>query len=258
MVRQRTLSDVRLFDKRMAPGESYPSHVHDGAVITLVLSGSYAEAFERCEHACRSWSVQYKPAGIEHTTACGGSGVRMAIVEVHPRLAGALGLTEQETPALLDCGVPSAVAATIFALAFGRGPERHLQAALDRLIGTVTERLSALAGPEPPGWILEARDSIRDIRRPAPTLATLAAARGVHPVHLARVFRRHFGCSAGTYLRRCRTDRAVRELIGSDVPLATLACRLGYHDQSHMTREFTREVGVPPQRFRRLTAATGD
>jgi AraC family transcriptional regulator len=84
-------------------------------------------------------------------------------------------------------------------------------------------------------------------------LAAIAAEVDIHPVHMARVFRRHFGCSPGTYLRRLRVRQACRLLTETDRPLAHVALDLGYADQSHFTRTFKRSLGVPPGEYRRLT-----
>ncbi len=57
--------------------------------------------------------------------------------------------------------------------------------------------------------------------------------------------------------RRMRIDRAVNSLTRSGAPLAELAMDLGYADQSHFTREFKRETGWSPGRFRSVAASLG-
>ena len=79
----------------------------------------------------------------------------------------------------------------------------------------------------------------------------VARAVGVHPVYLARLFRRLHGCTLATYARRCRVEYAVRLLEG-DEPLAAVALSSGFFDQSHFTRAFQRIVGTPPAEMRRL------
>ncbi len=88
------------------------------------------------------------------------------------------------------------------------------------------------------------------------TLDDLGAAAGVHPLHLARAFRRYFGCSVGGYVRRLRVEAASCALLDADEPLARVAHRFGFTDQSHFTRVFARVMGVPPGRFRLGHAAS--
>ena len=87
-------------------------------------------------------------------------------------------------------------------------------------------------------------------------LVELAGAVGVHPTHLARVFRAHYGVSVGEYGRRLKVERAAKEVARSDTPLNVIALRAGFADQSHFTRVFKRYVGTTPARFRAETLGT--
>ncbi len=60
------------------------------------------------------------------------------------------------------------------------------------------------------------------------TLDEIAAHAGVHPVHLATVFRRRFDCTIGDYIRDRRIEYASRELTTSSTPLALIALDAGF------------------------------
>lgn len=75
----------------------------------------------------------------------------------------------------------------------------------------------------------------------------LAEAIGVSARTLQRVFYEHVGVSPKRVIRRFRLHEALDVLArGEDEALATLAARLGYTDQAHLTRDFAELVGVPP------------
>jgi AraC family transcriptional regulator len=96
---------------------------------------------------------------------------------------------------------------------------------------------------------------LRDqFREKAPSLEELARAAGVHPVHLARSFRRATGSTVGAFVRQLRVDWAVRQLVSTDMPLAELSVEAGFSDQSHFTRLFRATLGETPARYRRLHA----
>jgi AraC family transcriptional regulator len=82
-------------------------------------------------------------------------------------------------------------------------------------------------------------------------LTELAAIAQVHPAHLARTFRVSFDCTIGEYTRRLRVAQARELLASSALSIAAIAAECGFADQSHMTRVFRREVGVPPAVYRR-------
>jgi AraC family transcriptional regulator len=84
------------------------------------------------------------------------------------------------------------------------------------------------------------------------SVAEIAAAVGVHPLHLARTFRRFFNCSPGEYLRKCRIQLAANLLLGSKKTLAEIALISGFADQSQFTRSFRQYTGNTPANFRRV------
>jgi AraC-like DNA-binding protein len=66
---------------------------------------------------------------------------------------------------------------------------------------------------------------------------------------LQRLFSDYVGVSPKWVVRRFRMHEAAARAGDSDVDWALLARELGYYDQSHFVREFTRTVGVPPTRY---------
>jgi AraC family transcriptional regulator len=93
----------------------------------------------------------------------------------------------------------------------------------------------------------------RDELGPA-SVTALAREAGVHPVHLARTFRRRHGMTMGTFALDRRLDRA-RRLLASPMALVDIAAELGFADQSHFTRMFRRRAGVTPGKARALLRA---
>ena len=120
----------------------------------------------------------------------------------------------------------------------------ELLAALSR---SRIERLPAGTAP----WLDETRDRLHADLANRPSLSQLAAAVGVHPVTLARAFRRTFGCTVGEYLRRLRIERAAELLVSGTQPLAEIALGAGFADQSHFSNVFRRRLGMSPSAFRR-------
>ncbi|MCC7125370.1 MAG: helix-turn-helix transcriptional regulator [Acidobacteria bacterium] len=105
-------------------------------------------------------------------------------------------------------------------------------------------------GPDSPRWFGRTLDYLEANFRDELTLARIAAAAGVHPVHLARDFRRRQGITVGDYVRSLRVGWACRELIATDRPIIDIAMQAGFCDQSHMTRVFRRQAGLTPTQFR--------
>jgi AraC-like DNA-binding protein len=124
---------------------------------------------------------------------------------------------------------------------------------LEILAGAARVRETRMGGTVP-RWVAEARDLLHDPGQVA-SLGELATVVGVHPVTLARGFRKAYGCSVGAYLRWLRIARAARRLSETDTPLAEIALEAGFADQSHFSNAFRRETGQSPSAFRRSVKA---
>jgi AraC-like DNA-binding protein len=101
-----------------------------------------------------------------------------------------------------------------------------------------------------PGWMRLVREMLHGGWRDTVRTAEAAAMAGVHPVYLARVFRRIAGCTLAEYVFRLRVQFACRRLAQPEVHLSTLALEAGFADQSHFTRVFKRVTGITPAAFR--------
>ena len=85
-------------------------------------------------------------------------------------------------------------------------------------------------------------------------MGDLARDAGVHPVHLARVFRKLEKRTPGEYQQRLQLRAACELLRDPEWPLAAIAAECGFADQSHFTRVFRRMAATTPGQFRRAIA----
>jgi len=83
------------------------------------------------------------------------------------------------------------------------------------------------------------------------SLAELAGLSGVSRYQIVRAFARELGVTPYAYVIQRRV-RLARQLLVSGATLVEAALRAGFADQSHLTRAFARQYGVPPGRY--LTA----
>ena len=74
---------------------------------------------------------------------------------------------------------------------------------------------------------------------------------GIPARTLQRLFERYVGVSPKWVLRRYRVHEAAARLAdgGSTATWAEVAAELGYFDQSHFIRDFTRAVGMTPAAY---------
>ncbi len=84
--------------------------------------------------------------------------------------------------------------------------------------------------------------------RPLSDLETIV---GLDRYTIARGFRQAFGTSPSIFLR-CRKLDIAKRCIRSGMSLAEAALTAGFSDQSHLTRQFRKSVGLSPGRWRRM------
>ncbi len=80
------------------------------------------------------------------------------------------------------------------------------------------------------------------------TLVEAARALDASPTHLVRSFRAAFGLPPHSYVIGRRVDHA-RGLLLDGLPVAEAATAAGFYDQAHLSRHFTRYLGVPPGKY---------
>ncbi len=76
-----------------------------------------------------------------------------------------------------------------------------------------------------------------------------AAYVGISPDYLSRQFKKAMDISAQEYIRRYRFARAM-QLLQTDVPIGVIARQTGFDSISHFSREFKREMGITPSKYR--------
>jgi AraC family transcriptional regulator len=118
------------------------------------------------------------------------------------------------------------------------------------MFAAVSRNQTNLATHQPQRWLARAGEFLRESFTEHLTITQVASVAGVHPVYLAREFRRFHGCTIGEYIRRLRVERACFQLSASDQSLATIAAGAGFSDQSHFSRTFKRRMGMTPAQYR--------
>jgi AraC-like DNA-binding protein len=117
------------------------------------------------------------------------------------------------------------------------------------LIGDRIHRgLGRAPPPGPPGLAGALRDLLDSRLADGITLREAGAVLHADPAHLVRSFGREFGLPPHRYLVGRRVEAARRRLLDGE-PIAAVATAVGFHDQPHLHRHFTRLVGTTPRRF---------
>ena len=88
------------------------------------------------------------------------------------------------------------------------------------------------------------------------SLATIATAVGLTPGHLTTVVRRKTGRSVQRWITERRLAEARKLLRETNLPVETIAARVGYRQSSYFIKHFRRDQTLTPAAWRRRTRST--
>ena len=115
---------------------------------------------------------------------------------------------------------------------------------------TTQPRLASLAGGLSQVQREQVKAYVEAHLHRALTLVELAAIARLSPAYFARLFKQSEGLTPHQYILQRRVERAQFWLRHSSLGLAEIAARVGFCDQSHLTRWFRRLTGATPTQFR--------
>src|SRR5699024_8353779 len=88
-----------------------------------------------------------------------------------------------------------------------------------------------------------------------PSLGNLAAADGVTPAYLCRVYARQLGMGPVAAIRTLRLHRAAALLTSTNLGVREIAAHLGFTSEFQFSRSFRALAGQPPSAYRKAVDA---
>jgi len=254
VVARRDLAGLTFSSLVYEPGTTLGWHVHPLAYLSFVGAGSYTERLGGLTRHCGTSTLLLHSAGERHSNVFHGRPVRLLRVEA----------SDSQLLDLPDARVRSE--------GYRGEPSRHLclrmlhelhapdDVTTIALHGLLLELVAGLArastasGSREPSWLGRVEEFLQASFDAPLSLASIAAHAGVHPVHLARTYRRHRRRTIGGRIRELRIEHACRLLATTRDSIADIASRCGFSDQSHLARLMRARLGVTPTQYRAQSA----
>ena len=267
LVSDYALPGLRFYEAAYPASLRMPSEAHDYAFFVLNRAGAIEEDWRTGRKVTAASGLTFMLPHQDHAVRVHEEATTFEVLLGAPwleRLPWRLG----QAKGPLHFGGPSARLAERLYREFRR-PDDLTPLALEglalELLAQAARDAAVMADPAGgvgsgrgmPRWLVRAKDFLHAHYKDGPSLDHVAAAAGIHPAHLTRAFRRHFGCTLGDYARRLRIDHACRLLRGSDMPLAQVASESGFSDQAHLCRAFKAATTMTPSRFRNSATEGG-
>lgn len=256
------LGELRLTETAYPPGSRLPEHEHEYGCFGFVLEGELREQFGSRTLVYKRSSVFFRPPAVEHRDDI-GQAARCFHVELSPRWLDHVnqfchGLKQ----AIVIHDAPLRWLATHLYqewLQLDAAGPLAIEGLTYEMAAYLCRRLSPDRGENatPPQWLRKAKEIIETHYCDPLSLRDVAQSVSVHPVHVARQFRRYVGMSVGSFIRLRRIEFARQNLALTDMPLVDIALESGFAQQAHFTTAFKRMTGVTPLEYRKKVRLCG-
>jgi AraC family transcriptional regulator len=248
-----SIATFTLTETAYLPGLTLPKHSHQQAYFCFVLGGNFTEVYSNHSRSCRPSSLIFHPAGEAHsdqfhtTSRCFNIQMNTRWLERAQQPSRTI-----NTSADFWGGRLGNLAARLYREF--RQVDEFSGLAVEGLALEIIAEASRCSRKESgrtvPHWLEQVRATLRQQFAERPSLVTLAESVDVHPVHLAREFRRFYRCTIGDYIRQSRIEFACHQISTSNASLSDIALAAGFFDHSHFARTFKTHMGMTPNQYR--------
>ena len=254
IVKSMQVTDFVLTETTYPSHAVIPRHSHADAYFCFVVQGNFTEKYENKNRICRPAMSIFHPSGETHADRFGAEPGKCFNFQMNKVWLTRVGQSS------VDFEVPHDFRDSDSFRIFYRlyrefcnfdevSPLAVEGLALELVVHAargVKNRVSAGS----PRWLRSVHDLLHDRFTEQLSLKSISSIAGVHPVHLARAFRRQYGCSIGEYVRKLRIDHSCRALSSSNFPISSIAYDAGFSSQSHFSTLFKRYLGTTPAEYR--------
>lgn len=254
----------------------YHRHSHETYSFGVTERGAQTFTCRGAGHTSAAGMVMaFNPDEVHDGHAAHELGFMYRIVHIGPELVADVLADMAERPVGLPLFVAPVLHSPLLATRLRRLHAALAQGAVplerDELVTSTVAAVVRLAGPTAPAGspgvmrtppvirtpaatrlAARARELLHDCYAEPLSADALAAWAGCSRYTLYRSFHATYGMAPSEYQRQLRL-RAARRLLVDGHPAARVATEVGFADQAHLTRWFTRHYGITPTAYRRAS-----
>ncbi|MFF4888012.1 AraC family transcriptional regulator [Streptomyces nigra] len=242
--------------------KAFVRHTHEHFVIAAIADGVEVFHHRGADQYAGAGTLALVNPDTPHTGRAGvPEGWRYGAVYPSPQVVAEIAAETTSikgTPGFVRPVLDDPYAVSLVHQVLRAADEGNALAADTLLRVAVTRLLRSNGGPLPQREVrsagarvaARAREVLELRMAEPPSLEKLAGDLGTGPFALLRAFRDTYGMPPHTWLTDARVRRA-RRMLDVGVSPAEAALAVGFTDQPHLNRHFSRIVGVPPGAYQR-------
>lgn len=253
--KKQNLAGLVMSELKHTECRKLPRHSHELAFFNLLLKGDYSEQHKKDTIIFKPLTASWHPPQTSHLDEIGNHGVHFFTVEIQPQWVDRLREYSNVPKTQFDLhgGELSWLALRLY-----REFKEEQNCSQLAIEGLMLEMLAVTTRhktqeKQKPVWLSKVVDLLHSEFQKKLSMEEISREAGVHPVHLAKVFRQFNQVSISEYQHQLRVQFACKLLAEFDINLAEIALSTGFSDQSHFTRIFHRITGMTPNAFRKMS-----
>lgn len=258
--RKQTLQpnpDLLVTMTRFNPGEALPRHVHRDPYIGIIIAGSYSEKVSDTEDHIVEGDLVFHPALELHEDVMGSEGaliINLSIAERFWEIRGLETIKPAKRTIIRDprfLTLANGLRATWYQQSRRTvlGVEGIALSIIDLFIEIISE------DSERDTSLKAAETYIETHYHETISLDALAERLNLSSDVLSKRFKQEYGETLSERILRRRMNEAERMLLETDDSLSSIAQEVGFYDQSHFARKFSRWKGISPGKYRSFILA---
>ena len=250
----QNISGLRLLDSFYRPGLRLPKHSHEHGCFSILLQGAFTEIYRNRRLEWEPFCVGFNPPDEEHSNLVHGAGAYFLVVELghhwFDRLRDHSVRVCEST--LFRGGTVTWLGKKVYGefRSMDEVSPLSIEGLVLEMIAEASRQQAGRSARHAPRWLAQARELVHDRFMEPLTVKGIADEVGVHPVHLARTFRKYYRHTVGSYVRQLRIELACREISRTGASFAEIASLSGFYDQGHFSKVFKNVVGLTPAQYR--------
>lgn len=190
--------------------EDVPLHTHEAASLIFVIDGTYLTSADGPKKIDSQKMLIFNPAGTTHRDTFVVPRGRFMAVSMCRGMNGADMDFSTTASSFVDGEAVDAAERLMRLVTVAQDRDRSgMEDLCWELISVAggSRSVRSKAETKSPAWLHKAHELLNDRATADLSISAIAVELGIHPVYLARTFRRHFHCSPAEYRMRCRLQR---------------------------------------------------
>ncbi|MBX2875818.1 MAG: AraC family transcriptional regulator [Saprospiraceae bacterium] len=240
---------VRLSLTSYEKGERIEAHYHSNPYLSILTHGTYVEDNGKESRLIRAGDIVFRPSHYIHQNIFQDRASTCFNIEFKE------GWCEEDVQ---DFSFPSrfikytsASHPNIFQILWAQNRAASTEAVLEILYKWLDEANHApLPGKQSLRVVQEVCKILSSELDQFHSLQGLSERVYVHPVYLARAFKKHTGKTISQFQMRIKLTKVVELLLDTQLKLSEISFRFGFYDDAHLIRSFKAHYGISPHQFR--------